>query len=267
MRVTIDKIEIDPVTMQQAIERIAEAVGSREPRSLHVVTPNAQFVQIARSNQRFADIVNKSDLSVADGVPLVWASRLLGQPLPGRVNGTDLMVRLCQESAARGWSVYFLGGKPEAGAAAARVMEEAYPGLKVAGIDCPPMGFSDDPKLDKVASNRVDAASPDVVFVGLGAPKQELWIDGHRSLSAAVMVGVGGSFELVAGMTKRAPVFFQKYGMEWLWRVGMEPGRLWKRYLIGNTLFVFLVLRQWLTTSLAASSKPVVTSEMGKETK
>lgn len=245
MRVAIDRIQIDPVTMQGAIERIAKAIESLESPSLHVATPNAQFVQIARRNGRFAGIVNNAGLSVADGVPLVWASRLLGHRLPCRVNGTDLMVRVCEESALRGWSVYLLGGRPGAADAAARVLEEKYPGLRVAGTDCPPMGFNEDAKLDSAVSNRVLAASPNVLFVGLGAPKQELWIDDHRALPARVIIGVGGSFELVAGVIGRAPLLLQKTGLEWFWRLGMEPGRLWKRYLIGNTLFVLLVLRQY----------------------
>ena len=262
MRVVIDRVQIDPVTMEETVERIAKAIEGRGTRSLHVATPNAQFVQIARSNPRFAEVLRKAELSVADGVPLVWASRLLGNPLPGRVNGTDLMVRLCQESAYRGWSIYFLGGRPGAADAAVEVLRELYRGLKVAGTDCPLMGFSEDAELDRAASSRIEAAAPDVLFVGLGAPKQELWIDEHRVLPVGAMVGVGGSFELVAGMTKRAPIIFQRSGLEWLWRVSMEPGRLWKRYLIGNTLFVLLVLRQWMGKMLAVRSGKVVAGEL-----
>jgi N-acetylglucosaminyldiphosphoundecaprenol N-acetyl-beta-D-mannosaminyltransferase len=265
MRVVIDRVQIDPVTMQETIERIAKALKVRGIRSLHVATPNAQFVQIARSNPRFAEVLAKVELSVADGVPLVWASRLLGNPLPGRVNGTDLMVRLCQESAYRNWSVYFLGGRPGAADAAVEVLRRQYPGLKIAGTDCPPMGFSEDEELDRTVASRIEAAAPDVLFVGFGAPKQELWIDEHRALPVGVMVGVGGSFELVAGITRRAPIFFQKAGLEWLWRVGMEPGRLWKRYLIGNTLFVLVVLRQWMAKTVPSRSGKHVAGELESE--
>jgi N-acetylglucosaminyldiphosphoundecaprenol N-acetyl-beta-D-mannosaminyltransferase len=108
------------------------------------------------------------------------------------------------------------------------------------------MGFMDNKELVQVAASRIEHVAPDFLFVGLGAPKQEYWIDNHRHLCNGVMVGVGGSFELIAGVTKRAPVALQRAGFEWLWRLAMDPRRLWKRYLMGNTVFVLLVFRQWV---------------------
>lgn len=246
MRLRIGKVQIDAVSMEQAVARVAAAIATPGTRSFQIATVNAQFIDLARHHSRFAGILDRCELCVADGIPLVWASRLLGSPLPGRVNGTDLMIRLSQEAARQGWSVYFLGGRPGAGEAAARHLAQDYPGLRVVGIDCPPMGFANDPAADAAASRRIEDCAPDIVFVALGAPRQELWIDAHRHLPAKVMLGVGGSFELVAGTLRRAPVFLQKTGCEWLWRLAMEPGRLWKRYLTGNSIFVAIVLTQWL---------------------
>jgi N-acetylglucosaminyldiphosphoundecaprenol N-acetyl-beta-D-mannosaminyltransferase len=156
------------------------------------------------------------------------------------------MVRLCQAAATQRNTVYFLGGLPGAADAAASVLQEQFPGLTVAGIDCPPFGFNQVPALDEEVCARIEQAQPDLVLVALGTPKAEYWIQDHLRLPAKVMIGIGGSFELVAGYKKRAPLLLQKMGCEWLWRLCMEPGRLWKRYLIGNSLFGYLLLKQML---------------------
>ncbi len=246
-RVRIDRVALDLVTMDGAVERIQLFQRQSRTRAAQVVTVNAQFVQIAAGSQAFADLVGRAELSVADGVPLVWASRLLGDPLPGRVNGADLMVRLCEEAARNGHSVYFLGGMPGAAEATAKILQTANPGLQVSGIHCPAHGFLQGNQAEQQeVTRRIVAAQPDLLFVALGAPAQEYWIKDNAHLPVKVMMGVGGSFELVAGFQKRAPKLLQRTGLEWLWRLGREPRRLWRRYLFGNTLFIYLVLRQRL---------------------
>lgn len=256
--VQLDTIQLDPITMTETVRRIITMMNDQRSRSIHVATVNAQFVQLARSDARFADILRSADFNVADGVPLVWACRWLGRPLPGRVNGTDLMVRLCEEAALRAYTVYFLGGRPGAAQRAARRLLQKHPGLQIVGIDCPPMGFAEDRNLDLAISVRIKQAAPDFLFVGLGAPKQEYWIHDHMHLPVRVMIGIGGSFELIGGITKRAPLLLQRTGFEWLWRLAMEPRRLWKRYLVGNTLFILVVLRQWFTEFFRAKTQEVV---------
>jgi N-acetylglucosaminyldiphosphoundecaprenol N-acetyl-beta-D-mannosaminyltransferase len=252
-RVYVDQVQLDPLTMNETVDRIASLVCKPGNRSSHVVTVNAQFVEIARRDLRFANILRRADLSVTDGVPLVWASRFLGRPVPERVNGTDLMVMLCQAASVNGSSVYLLGGRPGAAEGAVRNLIQAYPGLRVVGVDCPPYGFEQDQCVVSAVADRIQACKPDLLFVGLGAPKQEYWIESHSHLPAKVMIGVGGSFELIGGMVMRAPRILQKAGCEWLWRLCMDPARLWKRYLVGNTVFLCLVLRQWLSTRHLAS--------------
>lgn len=244
-RVYIDKVLLDPVTMNEAVDRVSSMLDEERDRAAHVVTMNAQFVEIAHQEERFASVLRRADLSVADGLSLVWASRWLGQFVPERVAGADLMVRLCESAATNGKTVYFLGGSPGAASCAAKRLSEDLPQLAVVGVDCPPHGFLDNPDECTRVAGRIESAKPDLLFVGLGAPKQEYWIDRYAYLPAKVMMGIGGSFEFVAGFRKRAPLRIQKIGFEWLWRLCMEPRRLWKRYLVGNTIFLFVIFKQW----------------------
>jgi N-acetylglucosaminyldiphosphoundecaprenol N-acetyl-beta-D-mannosaminyltransferase len=243
-RVAVGKVVIDRFSFAETVEKVMAYISGPNDGCRQVVTVNAQFVTVAEHEPRLAELIRRSAISIADGVPLLWVAAAFGRPLRGRVNGTELMVRLCEEAAIYGKSVYFLGGRPGAGEITAERMVRRYPGLIVAGIDCPEFGFDRDAELDKEASDRINAAQPDIVFVALGAPKAEYWIQDHLHLRAKVMVGVGGSFELVGSITKRAPTVWQNLGCEWLWRLFMEPRRLGKRYLIGNVQFLLVVLRQ-----------------------
>jgi N-acetylglucosaminyldiphosphoundecaprenol N-acetyl-beta-D-mannosaminyltransferase len=252
-RVCIGKVLLDPVTMNEAVERIAAMLGEPRERAAHVVTMNAQFVEIAHQEARFADVLRRADLSVADGLSLVWASRWLGQFVPERVAGADLMVRLCEKAAANGKSVYFLGGSPGAAYRTAARLSQTLPLLTIVGVDCPPNGFLENPDECVRVAGRIESARPDLLFVGLGAPKQEYWIERYAHLPAKVMMGIGGSFEFVAGFRRRAPLMVQRIGFEWLWRLCMEPRRLWKRYLVGNTIFLVVVFRQWWNQWLSAA--------------
>ena len=249
-RVCIDKVVVDPVTIDEAVSRISSILGEVRERAAHVVTMNAQFVKIAHQEPRFAELLSRADLGLADGSSIVWASRCLGHSIPERVAGVDLMVRLCEVAARDGKTAYFLGGTPGAASATAEQLSNNYQGLSIVGVDCPPIGFLDDPDQRKDVAHRIEQAKPDLLFVGLGAPKQEYWIERHAHLPAKVMIGIGGSFELIAGLRKRAPRLLQKAGCEWLWRLCMEPRRLWRRYLFGNAIFIFLVFRQWWKQSI-----------------
>jgi N-acetylglucosaminyldiphosphoundecaprenol N-acetyl-beta-D-mannosaminyltransferase len=246
-RVRVGSLRLDPLTMSEAINSIRQAAQSDQPGQRIVVTANAQFAQIARANKRFYDILDRADMVVADGMSVVAASRLLGRPLPERIAGVDLVEELCREAACTGMTVYFLGGKPGAAEKAAANLRAEFPKLKIAGIDCPPMGFETQHDCSALVLSRIVAAAPDILFVGLGAPKQKFWMQEHRSsLPVKVMIGVGGTFELLAGDKSRAPLWIQRIGLEWLYRLLQEPRRLWRRYLIGNAEFIQVVLWQIL---------------------
>ncbi|BAU13327.1 glycosyl transferase, WecB/TagA/CpsF family [Leptolyngbya sp. NIES-3755] len=244
MRVNLCNIEIDRCSFQEALELIVnQAASGTEPK--YVVTPNAHHLVTLQRDRHFRKIYQDAFLSVADGVPLLWAAKFLGTPLSDRVNGTDLFEELCRFAAENNLSVFLLGGRPQAADRAATVLKQRYPRLKLAGTYCPPFGFEKDAIEVENINQRIRAAKPHILFVGLGAPKQEYWMYQHcRSINVPVSLGIGVSFEFVAGMVKRAPGWMQQTGLEWLYRLVSEPGRLWRRYLVCNSVFVWLVLKQ-----------------------
>jgi N-acetylglucosaminyldiphosphoundecaprenol N-acetyl-beta-D-mannosaminyltransferase len=251
-RVHVGPLALDPLTMKEAVGLVRSFVQTESPKAKLIATANAQFAQVARADHRFHDILDHAEMVVADGMSVVAASRFLGRPLPERINGTDLLVEICREAAATGMSVYFLGGKPHAATGAANQMQARFPLLRVAGVGCPPLGFERNPAESEAVVESIRAAVPDILFVGLGAPKQEFWMEEHgRVLPVKVMVGVGGSFEILSGMIPRAPLWMQRAGMEWLFRLAHEPARLWKRYLFGNAEFIQMVMWQFVTGSKA----------------
>lgn len=246
-RVNLAGVEVDCLSFAQVVAHLMQIVQAHLSPAAYVTTANAQHILLWQQDPGFRAAYAQAHLVVADGVSLLWAAKLLGTPLRGRVNGTDLFVALCGAAAEAGRSVYFLGGRPGAAQMAADRLRTTHPALVVTGIDCPPHGFEVDDALDGAVLARIEQAAPDLLFVGLGAPKQERWIHRHAiQLGGMVCVGIGGSFELVAGMLPRSPGWMQRSGLEWLWRLAQEPGRLGRRYLLGNPRFVWLILKQRL---------------------
>ena len=209
-----------------------------------VVTPNLDILRRYTRSGSFRNLVATSTLNVADGMPLVWASRVKGQPVPERVNGTDLMIDVCEAAVAAGKSVFFLGGNPGSAEKTAAKLKSDFPGLDIAGCHCPDFGF--EKSVDRITeiAEYLAAAKPDIVFVGLGSPKQDVLINMLRLKMPHVWwLGVGVSFSFVAGELSRAPEWAKKNGLEWLYRLIAEPKRLAKRYLVhGIPFFVFTLL-------------------------
>lgn len=236
-QVQIMEAWIDNVTMDEALQRVEQLMVERD--FSYTVTPNVDHLIKLREDEDFRKVYALADLIVPDGVPLLWASRVLGTALKERVNGTDMFLRLSALSAERGYAVYLLGGAPGSAAATARILEERFPGVVIAGHACPPLGFHEVPEQNAAVIDAVARAQPDLLFVGLGAPKQEKWISTYGRLSGARhAVGIGGSFSMVSGAIQRAPEWAQRSGLEWMWRLAHEPERLWKRYLIEDLPFV-----------------------------
>lgn len=231
------------VTLAEALLRIDELVARRQ--AALVVTPNVDHVIRMRRDPSYAELVQRAQLVLADGQPIVWLARLAGRPLKQRVAGSDLFPLLCAHAARQGHRVFFLGGDPGAAEAAKAVLLERHPDLQVVGTHCPPMGFDREPAALRAAVAAVRAAQPDIVFVGLGSPKQERWIAAHQhEYGPAVSIGVGISFSFVAGHVRRAPRWMQRAGLEWLHRVCMEPRRLWKRYFVDGWAFLPIVWQE-----------------------
>lgn len=216
-------------------------------RAMHIFGVNAQVATLAREDPRFAAAISTADFMYADGISVVLASQLLGRPLKGRIPGGELMERLCKEGAKEGLSAYFLGGLPHAAERTAEILQARYPGLQIAGACCPPLNFETRPEEVAMVLKSIQDAAPDMLFVGLGVPKQEKWIaDNSPFLPVGLAFPVGAAFDTTAGLRKRAPIWAQRTGMEWLYRLVMEPKRLWRRYLIGNTVFAMMIVSQWI---------------------
>ncbi len=234
-RIRLGGIGIDPVNEHQAVARVLEAIESGCGGL--IVTPNIDIMAAARRSRELREVIEGSDLVVADGAPLVWASRLAGTPLPQRVTGSDLVWSLSEAAAQRGLKIALLGGTPDGAARpteqAAAVLEGRYPGLKVVGAWCPPMGFEHDEAHWRALVDRFDAAGPDLVYVGLGFPKQEHVMARLRAVSPRTwFLGCGAGIDFVAGYRRRAPRWMQRSGTEWLFRLAAEPRRLARRYLV-----------------------------------
>lgn len=245
-RLRIAGVPVDALTLDEATAWILRRARAGGPPA-YVVTPNAHHAGLLRDSARFRVAYAKAGLSVADGVSMVWASRLLGEPLPEWVPGVDLFEAVCRAVAGTGLRLFLLGGRPGAAEGAARVLRRQYPGLEVAGTYCPPLGFESDPAEAERVARAIRRAAPHVLFVALGAPKQEVWLQDHLAhLGVPVGVGVGAAFDFVSGQVRRAPVWMRRSGLEWLFRLMVEPRRLWKRYAVYNTRLIALVFRQRL---------------------
>ena len=204
-----------------------------------VVTPNLDILRRFVKSSSYRNLIATSTLNVADGVPLVWASRVKGQPLTERVNGTDLMVDVCEAAAEVDQSVFFLGGNPGSAEKAAEVLQARFPKLQVAGCHCPEYGFETNIDTISEIGAIIAAAEPSFVFVGLGSPKQDVLINMLRlKLPNVWWLGVGISFSFVGGEIPRAPDWAKKNGLEWLYRLIAEPRRLFKRYLLQGVPFL-----------------------------
>lgn len=253
--VTILGVAFDPMTLASAVDRIEAMIDSRRPH--FVVTPNVDFLVQAQRDAELHQILVQADLVLCDGKPLVWASQWLGNALPGRVAGSDLVPVLLQRAAERGWKIFLLGGADGVGAVAAQRIAAAHPSL-------PPVAHYSPPHLPLAAMNhaeiiaRLRAAQADIVLVCFGCPKQEKWISRYyRTAGAPVMIGAGGTVDFLAGRLKRAPRWMRRTGTECVFRLWQEPRRLFKRYAGDLLQFVPALLSQlWHLPAQAAKKIP-----------
>ncbi len=237
-RVSILGIGIDAVSMAEAVDWIEAAVVARGPRQ--VCTANPEFLMAAQRDAEFRAVLQQADLVLADGVGLLLAARWLGQRLPERVAGSDLIEQVAARGAARGWRLFYLGAAEGVAARAAEVLAARYPGLVTAGAYA---GSPRPAEADALVA-RVRAAQPDVLLVAYGAPAQDKWIAQHRErLGVPVSLGVGGTLDFVAGAARRAPRWVQRLGLEWLHRVWRQPWRL-RRIMTAVVAFPWAVARR-----------------------
>lgn len=244
-RVTVDVIgsPIDVLGWDEAVERLG--AWSRERRSRVACICNAHSLVTARQDSAFADVLRRAELCTPDGAPVAWMLRRLGHPTQPRINGPDLMWRYCAWAARHGESIYLYGGQAETLQKLQVRLLAAHPGLRIAGAWAPPFRPLTDEE-DRAVVEAINASGAGTVWVGLGCPKQEFWMQAHRGRVQALMLGVGAAFDYHAGTLQRAPRWMQHAGLEWLHRLASEPRRLWRRYLLTNTAFIAAALRQWL---------------------
>lgn len=239
---------VDALSWDEAIGSITQWGAAHQSR--YVCICNVHSVVTTTSDVEFKIAVNNADMATPDGYPIAWALRRLGYAGQERINGPDLMMRYLAEAERLGQSVFFYGST-EATLTRLRVaLHGKFPRLHLGGTYSPPFRPLSREEDDAIIST-INGSGANVVFVGLGCPKQEKWMAEHRGRINAVMIGVGAAFDYHAGVVKRAPVWWQRNGLEWLYRLGSEPRRLFKRYLVTNTLFVVGFLRQFLASKLS----------------
>jgi N-acetylglucosaminyldiphosphoundecaprenol N-acetyl-beta-D-mannosaminyltransferase len=233
-------VQVHAVTMAQTLAWIEGAVAERSPRQ--ICTANPEFVMTAQRDREFFRLLNQADLVIPDGVGLLWAARQQGAHLPERVAGSDLIYRVAEVAARHGWRLYFLGAAEGVAQRAAEILLAKYPGWVLAGA------FAGSPRLEENALlvTKVKAARPDVLMVAYGAPAQDKWVARNlKELDVPVSLGVGGSFDFVAGVVPRAPAWLQHLSLEWLYRLWKQPWRL-RRILSAVVAFPLSVLwRRW----------------------
>lgn len=241
---------IDALTWDEAIAQITRWAAARESR--YVCICNAHSVVTTTRDVEFKIAVNNADMATPDGAPVAWSLRQLGYPSQERINGPDLMLRYLAEAERLGQTVFFFGSTETTLAKLRAALSAQFPLLRVGGTHSPPfrpLTREEDEEIIRM----INDSGANVVFVGLGCPKQEKWMYDHRGRIHAVMVGVGAAFDYHAGVIKRAPLWWQRHGLEWLYRLGSEPRRLFMRYLVTNTLFVVGMARQFIVSKLTVS--------------
>lgn len=246
-RISLFDIEIDVMDRTQAVEACRRLIANSVQSCRYVVTPNVDHVLMLQENELFRSSYAGAELVLADGNPIVWASRLLNKPLPGTVTGSDLVPSVMRafNDAQEKLSVFLLGAGPGVAETAAEAIKNELPNVKVTGCYSPPFGFEKDPAASDKIVELVNAAHPQLLVIGLGAPKQEIWIHNNAGrLNAKLAICAGAVIDFMAGEKPRAPRWMQKLALEWLHRMLSEPRRLAKRYARGAIIFPRLVFKE-----------------------
>jgi len=237
-RITICDIPVDVLTMRQTIDRIDEAIIRRE--SIHHVVVNAVKVVNAQKDKQLKESIVSCDIINADGQGIVWASQFLNRPLPERVAGIDLMEELVKLASEKRYRIFFLGAKEEIVKSVVNIYSNKYNDI-IAGYRNGYFNKED----EAIIAQQIADSNADILFVAMSSPKKEIFLNTYKYLiKTPFIMGVGGSFDVVSGFVKRAPKWMQNWGLEWFYRTLQEPRRMWKRYLFGNSIFIYLVLKE-----------------------
>lgn len=237
-------VQVDVLNLDLADTQVQDWVARR--KKVYVCVAPVSTVVQCREDEEYRKVVNGAQMVTPDGMPLVWLGRLQGNKDLARTYGPDLMLQICESGLRQGCRHYFYGAIPEVLERLESRLKNQFPNINIVGSFCPPFtkGCQDESAEVLKEINRLQ---PDILWVGLGSPKQDFWMSRHRDkLDVPVMIGVGAAFDFLSGSKKQAPVWMQRAGLEWLFRFLCEPRRLWRRYLFGNTKFVYLILRDFI---------------------
>jgi N-acetylglucosaminyldiphosphoundecaprenol N-acetyl-beta-D-mannosaminyltransferase len=238
-RISICNIPVDAFTMQETIDLIDKAIA--ENRAIHHVVINAAKVVNAQKDEALRESIVNCDIINADGQAIVWASRFLNTPLPERVAGIDVMENLVKLAAQKKYRIFFLGAKEQVVKDVVEVYTKMYGADVIAGYR---NGYFTKEDEETVAK-QIAGSGANILFVAMSSPKKEIFLNTYKNLiQTPFIMGVGGSFDVVSGLVKRAPRWMQRWGMEWFYRVMQEPRRMWKRYLFGNSEFIYLIMKE-----------------------
>lgn len=242
-RVNILGTEVSRYNLSETIKLMSDAIQNREKLRIAVTPVNC--ILWAHKNAKLREIYNSAQIVTADGVPVVWASKLLKKPIRGRVTGLDLLPKFAEVAAQKNYSFFFLGAAQGVGESLAAALQEKHPGLKIAGTYSPPFAVQFSEEENRKMIDKINRSKADVLWVSLTAPKQDYWIANHfDTLNVSVAIGVGAAFDVVSGNIKRSPGWMQKWGLEWLYRLIREPRRLSRRYLLEAPVFLPLIMKQ-----------------------
>ncbi len=238
MRIEVMGVPVDNLSMEETLSMIENKIAEGKPVQ-HVVVNAAKIVE-TNKNPQLKSIIESCEIVNADGQAVVWAAKILGNPLKERVAGIDLMQALVKRASEKNWGIYFFGAKQEVLDKVIARYREEFPTLRIAGAR---NGYY---KLEEEANiaREISESNAQILFVAISSPKKEIFLSKHlNAMNVPFVMGVGGSFDVVAGLTKRAPLWMQQMGLEWLFRLLQEPRRMWRRYIIGNTEFIWLLLK------------------------
>lgn len=234
--------EIDNLTMDEALQEIDQLI--KENHNAYVVTPNVDHIVQLERGGPLTEVYKNADLILTDGKPLIWISKWYGTPIKEKISGSDLFPRLCALAVEKGYKMYFLGAAEGVAAKAAENLKKRFQGLQVVGTYSPPLGFEkDEIEMEKI-KKQIKAVEPHILIVGLGCPKQELFILNHKDeLNVPISLGLGASLDFEAGNIKRAPKWMSNHGLEWIYRIIQDPKRLAKRYLVDDRKIIGMAIK------------------------
>jgi N-acetylglucosaminyldiphosphoundecaprenol N-acetyl-beta-D-mannosaminyltransferase len=238
-------VPVDVIDWQGAIERIFEWASARESKVVCICAVHS--IVTARQNRAHAQNLMAADMVTPDGAPVAWMVKRKGHPEQQRISGPDLMLKACEHAAKNGEKFFLYGGTPASLSRLEEALRVQFPKLNIAGAYSPPFRHLTDEE-DAAVVEKINSCGAGIVWVGLGCPKQEAWMHAHRGRINSVMVGVGAAFDFHAGVIKRAPLWMQRSGLEWVHRMAQDPRRLVKRYIVTNTIFVIGIMQDFVFT-------------------